>query len=92
MAGIRNHGILGSMNHVALRAHFDGEHIQLDEPFELRPGTPVTVTVQRDPSVDPERADWLRLSQQRLAEAYGDDEPEYPLSLIKEPNPDYEGG
>lgn len=78
-----------SMKPVALRAHFDGEHIHLDEPFELRPGTSVTVMVPGD---DPERADWLRLSQQRLAEAYGDDEPEYPLSLIKEPNPDYEGG
>ncbi|HEX3131654.1 MAG TPA: hypothetical protein VH394_30235 [Thermoanaerobaculia bacterium] len=77
------------MKPVALRAHFDGEHIRLDEPFELQPGTPVTVMVLGD---DPERADWLRLSQQGLAEAYGDDEPEYPLSLVKEPNPDYEGG
>jgi hypothetical protein len=73
------------MKHVALRAHFDGEHIQLDEPFELEPGTPVTVMV---PSDDLEHADWLRHSQQRLADAYGDDEPEYPLSMIKEPNPE----
>ena len=80
------------MKPVALRAHFDGEHIQLDEPFELQPGTPVTVMVLHESSADSEHADWLRLSQQRLAEAYGDDEPEYPLSLLKEPNPDYEGG
>jgi hypothetical protein len=46
------------------------------------------VMVQHDSSADPEREDWLRLSQQRLADAYGDDEPDYPLSLIKEPNPD----
>ncbi len=80
------------MNRVALQAHFDGEHIQLDEPFEMRPGTPVLVMVPGGSSVDPERAAWLQLSQRRLAEAYGDDEPDYPLTLIKEPNPDHEGG
>jgi hypothetical protein len=47
--------------------------------------------VQRESNADPDHEDWLRLAQQHLADAYGD-EPEYPLSLIKEPNPDYEGG
>jgi hypothetical protein len=78
------------MKPVTLRAHFDGERIQLDEPFELQTGVPVVVMVQRDSSADPDHEDWLRLAQQHLADAYGD-EPEYPLSLIKEPNPDYEG-
>ncbi len=91
MAGIGNYAILGCMKPLTLRAHFDGEHIQLDEPYALQAGTPMMVMVQRNPSDDPEREDWLRLSQQRLADAYGDDEPDYPLSLIKEPNPDYEG-
>ena len=76
------------MQPVTLRAHFDGEHIQLDEEFELQPGTPVMVTVP----ADLEREDWLRFAGQCFEAAYGDDEPEYPLSLIKEPNPDYEGG
>jgi hypothetical protein len=52
----------------------------------------MVASAQGDPKADPDREDWLRLSQQRLADAYGDDEPEYPLTLIKEPNPDYEGG
>lgn len=73
------------MKLVALRAHFDGERVQLDEPFELQPGTLVMVLVSGD---DPDRADWLRLSEQRLAEAYGADEPEYPLSLLKVLNSD----
>ena len=42
-------------------------------------------------TLDPEREDWLRLAGQCEA-SYGDDEPEYPLSLIKEPNPEYEEG
>jgi hypothetical protein len=47
---------------------------------------------QVDSSADPEREEWLRLSQEYLANAFEDDEPEYPLSLIKEPNPDFEKG
>ncbi|HMG76788.1 MAG TPA: hypothetical protein VK582_25160 [Pyrinomonadaceae bacterium] len=38
-----------------------------------------------------EGSDWTRLSLESLARGYGDDEPEYPLDLIKESNPEYEG-
>jgi hypothetical protein len=37
-----------------------------------------------------ERQSWLPLSVQGLAAAYGDDEPDYPAKLVKEPNPDYQ--
>jgi hypothetical protein len=37
-----------------------------------------------------EQSDLAFLSEQALAEAYGPDEPEYSLDLIKEPNPEYE--
>lgn len=36
-----------------------------------------------------EHADWIRLSQQAIANAYGENEPEYSLDTIKEPNPEY---
>ncbi|MFY9826296.1 MAG: hypothetical protein WAM82_33340 [Thermoanaerobaculia bacterium] len=78
------------MKTVTLRAHFDGEQIRLDEPFRLEPDTPLTVTVLSENQVaDPE---WTILSAKGLAGAYGDSEPEYPLNLIRDPNPDYEGG
>ena len=80
------------MKQMILRAHFDGEQIRLDEPVKLEPNTPLRVIVGRDETLDAEREDWLRLSRQRLAAAYGEDEPEYTLDMIKEPNPDYEGG
>jgi hypothetical protein len=32
---------------------------------------------------------WYRLAAQGLAMAYGDDEPDYSLAMIKEPNPEY---
>lgn len=38
-----------------------------------------------------DREDWLRLSALGLERAYGEDEPEYSLDLIKKPNPEYEG-
>lgn len=41
---------------------------------------------------DSEREDWLLLAQQSLESAYGDDEPDYSPNLIREPNPDYDGG
>ena len=74
-----------------LSAHFDGEHIRLDEPCELEPNTRLLVTVLPKEQQDDERGDWLLLSSRGLAKAYGDEEVEYPAELIKEPNPDYEG-
>jgi hypothetical protein len=78
------------MKSVTLRAHYDGTQIQLDDPFELQPNTRLLVTVVQLP--DEEREAWADLSVRGLAAAYGDDEPEYPLTLIKEQNPDYERG
>jgi len=73
-----------------LRAHFDGSQILLDEPYELKPNVKLIITVLPE-SFDEEREDWTRLSLESLARAYGDDEPEYSLDLIKEANPTYEG-
>lgn len=61
---------------VTLKAHFNGKQIQLDEPFELQPNTPLLITVLD--AADDETKDWLGLSLQGLAAAYSDDELEYP--------------
>ena len=69
-------------------AHFDGEHILLDEPVELEPNTKLLVTVLPK---DIEREEWLELSRKGLQRAYNaNGEPEYSIDLIKEPNPEYE--
>ena len=70
-----------------INAHFDGKQIVLDEPFELEPNMKIVVTILPE---DDEREDWARLAMQSLERAYGDDEPEYTLDMIKEWNPDYE--
>ena len=43
---------------------------------------------------DKENEEWFELSKRKLPHAYGDDEPEYELSMINEPNENYgnEGG
>ena len=38
-----------------------------------------------------EAAEWAGLSAAGLQRAYGESEPDYPLTLIKTPNPDYAG-
>jgi hypothetical protein len=78
------------MESITLRTHFDGKQILLDDPVELEPHTQLMVTVLPK-SENGERSDWTRLSMESLARAYEDEEPEYSLDLIKEPNPEYEG-
>jgi hypothetical protein len=41
---------------------------------------------------DAPTAAWVSLSARGLAAAYGADEPEYSLTLLKESNPEYERG
>ena len=73
------------MRSVVLKAHYDGEHIVLDEPFVLPPNAPLAVTVLclAAPEHDRERAEWAALSSQSLARAYGDDEPDYTLADLR---------
>jgi hypothetical protein len=62
------------MTTVALSAHFDGEKIQLDEPYKLPENSRLVVVVL---PTDDERQEWAGLAAQQLARAYGDAEPEY---------------
>ncbi len=76
------------MDAISIPAHFDGERILLDEPFELEPHTRLVITVL--PKHDAEREAWLRLSGRNLESAYAPDEGEYSLEMIKQANPEYE--
>ena len=62
----------------------------LAEPApSLAEGQHLKVLVPEADSVEAEREDWLRLSLQGLAGAYGEDEPAYGVDSLKEVNPDY---
>lgn len=77
---------------VTLPAHFDGERICLDEPFDLETDAKLIVTILPKQESDNEHEAWLLLSGQRLEDAYGENEPEYSSDLLKEVNPNYEAG
>ncbi len=75
---------------VTLPAHFDGERICLDEPFDLETDAKLIVTILPKQESDNEHEAWLLLSGHRLEAAYGENEPEYSSDLLKEVNPNYE--
>jgi hypothetical protein len=79
------------MSTITLHAHFDGDQIRLDEPYELEPDTKLLITVLPKEEVDEERENWFRLAASNFANAYAEDETEYSLDSIKEANPEYEG-
>jgi hypothetical protein len=70
------------MPSVTLRAHYDGERIQLDEPFDLPPGVPLLLTILRS-EPDQDRAAWVAAAQQALARTFGDNEPDYTQDDIR---------
>lgn len=67
---------------ISLKAHFDGKHIQLDEPYELPRDAQLLVTVLAPTAQELERTEWLRLSMQGLDRAYGENEPDYSAADI----------
>jgi predicted DNA-binding antitoxin AbrB/MazE fold protein len=62
------------------------------EPINFPEGTQLVVTMSSSSEIaeNSELEDWYALSSQGLSRAYGDDEPDYDLSQIKEFNPNYE--
>lgn len=77
------------MTAVTLKAHYDGKQVCLDEPCDLQPGAKLTVTVIScsDDALEEEGEAWYVLSQQGLARAYGDDEPDYSDAVLREELP-----
>lgn len=68
------------MHSVILKAHYDGKQIVLDEPYDLPVNAQLAVTLL---SSTPSASDgqWLYLAKAGLAQAYSDDEPDYPTPI-----------
>ena len=67
----------------------DSRHLKLKKPIKIPPGSTVMITIE-PADVVADYQEWYLLSSQSLADAYGEDEPEYSLDLIKTPNPEYQ--
>jgi hypothetical protein len=76
------------MKSVVLKVHYDGKNICLDEPFDLHPDTKLLVTVIQGGSLEDERQAWLAASQEGLARAYGENEPDYSDAVLRERPPE----
>lgn len=66
----------------ALKAHYDGQHILLDAPFDLPVNAQLLITVlpsERESDLE----SWLTIASESLARAYGDEEPEYSSEDVK---------
>jgi len=66
----------------ALKAHYDGQHILLDDPFDLPVNAQLLITVlpsERESDLE----SWLTIASESLASAYGDEEPEYSTADVK---------
>ncbi len=70
------------MRAVSLKAHYDGERILLDEPFEIPPNSPLVVTVL--PATQEVMGDdWIGAAEKALSSAYGADEPDYSAADVR---------
>lgn len=72
---------------LAIKATCDGEKVILPTRRKFPRGPVIIVFEEAD--VDKDRFLWQQLALQGLARAYGDKEPDYSLSLVKEPNAEY---
>lgn len=69
------------MPSITLKTDYDGQHILLDEPFDLPINSSLMVT-ELLPNTVNENDKWTNIAMRGLAEAYSDNEPEYSLEDI----------
>ena len=80
------------MEHLLEAQVIDSRHLKLKEPTSIAPGSTVMISIEPAENVSSvsESNGWYLVSSQSLEEAYSEDEPDYPLEMIKVPNPEYQ--
>jgi hypothetical protein len=67
----------------------DSTHLELARPIEANRGGTVLVVVTGSAYADAELQQWIDGSSESLRRAYGDSEPDYTPSMVREPNPGF---
>lgn len=67
---------------ISLKAHYDGQAIRLDEPYDLPQDAQLLVTVLSTAADDGRPTGWPEFSAAGLSRAYGEQEPEYSAADI----------
>ncbi len=82
------------MKTITIPAKRNGNHVDPIEPIEILENAKIYIVIETPDNEQKSdvdfRSDWYALSALGLARAYGDDEPEYDLNMLKEKNPNYE--
>ena len=66
----------------------DARHLELRDPIQLQPGSQVMITILEAADLS-DSQDWYLLAAHGLADAYNVREPDYPITMIKSPNPEH---
>jgi hypothetical protein len=67
----------------------DATHLELSRPIAVPDGGTVLVSVAGSGEEDDDRLQWLAASAEALGSAYGESEPVYAPSMVRESNPEY---
>ncbi len=67
----------------------DSTHLELVKPITTGCGGKVFLVITEPAMAGAERQQWLDGSSESLSTAYGDSEPEYTPSMVREINPGY---
>ena len=67
----------------------DATHLELFQPIQIPPHSRIVVAVMASDDVLDEREAWFKFAAAQFQAAYGENEPEYSLEMIREPNPEY---
>ena len=67
----------------------DSTHLELSKPINIPAGREVKISVLSQELLEQERKEWEKISLQGISDAYAESEPEYPISLVQEPNAEY---
>ena len=75
--------------HIIESQVLDATHLELSQPIQIRPHTKIMIVVLASDDLLDERETWFRFAAEQFQAAYGENEPEYTLDMIREPNPEY---
>ena len=67
----------------------DSTHLELLKPISEKNGKTVVVIIADPDDMNEEHQQWLSLYLGRLQSAYGESEPVYTTSMVRERNPEY---
>ena len=67
----------------------DATHLELFQPIQMPPHSRIVVAVMASGDILDEREAWFKFAAEQFQAAYGENEPEYTLDMIREPNPEY---